>query len=171
MKKLTLRFLAIHSAALLCCLLIAPPAWAEEAGEYQLKAAFIYNFVQFTEWPASAFSSPDEPIMIAVVGPDPFNGGLERAVKDKVVGGRSLAVRHFASADSLEKCHLIFVPSAETGGRAILNRLAGKSVLTIGDGDDFTRPGGAIRFYRDKNRIRFEVNVKAADRSNLKISA
>jgi len=80
-------------------------------------------------------------------------------------------VRHFASADSVERCHLIFVPAAETGGQAILKRLAGKSILTVGDGEDFTRAGGVIRFYREKNRIRFEVNVKAVDRSKLKISA
>ncbi|HEV8607607.1 MAG TPA: YfiR family protein [Tepidisphaeraceae bacterium] len=171
MKHLTPRFLAIFAAVFLCFLLVPPRAWAEEAGEYQIKAAFIYNFVQFTDWPASAFSSQDEPILLAVVGPDPFHGGLERAVKDKLIGGRSVAVRHFANPDSVDKCHVIFIPAAENGGRAALNRLAGKSVLTIGDGEDFTRAGGVIRFYREKNRIRFEINVKAADRGKLKISA
>jgi hypothetical protein len=171
MNHLPRRALTICIAALAACLCFPSRARGEEVAEYQLKAAFLYNFVQFTEWPASAFSGADDPIVIGVVGPNPFGDALERAVKDKVVSGRRLTVRYFSTPEEVDACHAVFVPAAETGGRSVLNRTANKAILTIGDGEDFTKAGGIIRFYRDKNRIRFEVNVKAADRAKLKVSA
>ena len=79
--------------------------------EYQVKAAFIYNFTQFVQWPDAAFASKDSPFVVATIGADPFNGALDAAMAGKTVANRSVTVQHFASADGLGPCQLLFVPA------------------------------------------------------------
>lgn len=166
-------FLPVFAICIAGMLTLMPAARADEPSrEYQIKAAFIYNFVQFVEWPQNAFASDSSPITIGVVGGNPFGDVLERAVAGKVIGGRSLAVQYFADARDLGPCQVLFVNSSDTGFmHAIHEKLKGKDVLSIGESDQFPWTGGIIRFYDEDNKVRFEINLDAATEAHLKISS
>jgi hypothetical protein len=162
-----------HSLALLgvVCLLMMC-AGEEPSQEYKVKAAFIFNFARFVGWPASAFAGPDAPFVIAVVGTDPFDGMLEAAVAGKVVGARPVVVKHFASADDIDLCQILFIPAGDDDAQdRALKRVVDKAVLTIGESDNFITDNGCLRFFLENDKMRFEINADATDRAQLKISS
>jgi hypothetical protein len=139
--------------------------------EYPVKAAFLYHFLEFVEWP-SASPLPSATVTIGVLGKDPFGDVLDQAVLDKVVAGRTLAIRRFANVDALEPCEILFISSSEMPKLPeILARLEGAPVLTVGDADRFARRGGMIGFFFEDDRLRLEVNRSAADRAGLRVSS
>jgi hypothetical protein len=141
-------------------------------GEYQVKAAFIYNFTQFVEWPANAFTADDAPFIVAIVGEDPFKGALEQLMNDKHVGSRSIVIKHFSSVDQIGRCQLLFVPTAENREvDAISDRIGKNPVLTVGETDVMMAAGGAIRLFLDDGRMRFQLNPDALASARLKASA
>lgn len=151
---------------------LAPAARGEAPREYQLKAAFIYNFVQFVEWPAGTFADSRAPLVLATVGDDPFQGALDKAVGGKTVGGRPLAVKHFARGADVQGCQMLFVAGGEDDQlAAALQKIGNTPVLIVGESEGFIRAGGMVRFYEEDNRLRFEVNLKAAARVGLRISS
>ena len=153
-------------------LLVAGGARAQAVDEYQVKAAFLYNFVKFVEWPAQAFKSPQQPITIGVVGPDPFRGALEEAVQGKVVAGRTLAVRQLPESAPVCECQVIFVAVSERKRfRSILEKLKAPGVLIVGEGSGFAEDGGVINFRLENGKVRFEINVDAAAEEHLKLSS
>jgi hypothetical protein len=160
-------------ALLLTQLALWRPVLADEPSrEYQVKAAFIFNFTQFVQWPEKAFGGSGDVFTVAIVGDDPFDGALERAVVGKTVGSRRIVFRHFDNAADLQPCQLLFVPPAEDGElTAIMNKLGSGPVLTIGESEVFLRMGGEMRFYTEENKVRFEINMDATDKSGLKISS
>lgn len=139
--------------------------------EYQLKAAFLYNFAQFVEWPDDSFKSSGSPIVIAVLGQNPFGTALEQIVGGKSVNGRSIAIRYFATIEEMESCHILFVCPSERFNVGPIVAKAGPTTLTVGDFEGFTRDGGIFRLFAESNKMRFEVNMDAARRSRLKISS
>lgn len=140
--------------------------------EYMVKAAFIYNFTQFVEWPDSAFDSKDSPFVIATFGDNPFNGALEVAMNGKSVAGRTIIIKHFDSADSLGPCQLLFAPSTQDSNlKALFDKVDNKPILTVGESDAFMDAGGGIRFFMDGNRIRFEIDPSPLATDGLKVSA
>lgn len=142
------------------------------AREYQVKAAFLFHFAQFTEWPADAFPRGDSPLVIAVVGrDDPFGGALERAVRGKVIGGHPIVVAHYDSPANLGPCHVLFVCDDQSDALDAVLQKAGSATLTVADLDSFGDHGGLVRFFAEENKIRFEINLDALRRSRLKISA
>jgi hypothetical protein len=150
------------------------PAIADDssAREYELKAAFIYKFAQFIEWPAAAFSSESDPIVVATIGDDPFQGSLDRVMAGKSVGARPMAVAHFGGVDQIQRCHVLFVSAANAGDLPAILRKVGKSpVITIGEQDDFCQGGGIIQFLVEDGKIHFEINTDAADAAGVKISS
>ena len=163
---------------LLLCLMVAcsvltyaAPAAEPIVDEYQVKAAFLFNFAKFVEWPNEAFSDPNAPLVITVFGEDPFNGSLE-AVKGKLVNNRKLTIRRVKDIQEIGKSNVLFVsPSARKELARILEALQGQNVLTVGEDGAFTQYGGIINFVKEDNRVRFEVNVTAAERAGLKISS
>jgi hypothetical protein len=152
---------------------IALPAHADEvAGEYKVKAAFIYNFAQFVDWPDTAFTSADAPFVVAVVGKDPFEGILEQVVAGKRVGARRVIVKHFDSADQIGPCQILFVPMTEDDSLSgIIQKVQNSAVLTIGESEDFDSSGGCFRFFTDDNKMRFEINQDAAEQAGLRVSS
>jgi hypothetical protein len=153
-------------------LFVGAAARAEAGREYQVKAAFLFNFAQFVQWPAKAFPSEDAPFVIATVGADPFEGAIEKAVAGKTVASHAVIVKHFSGADQIGDCHLLFVPAGEDANlAAILRRVGEKPVLSVGETDAFPRAGGCIRFYIEDGKVRFEINPEAASKATLKISA
>ena len=143
-----------------------------ESREYAIKAAFIYNFAQFTEWPADAFTDGAAPITIGVVGDDPFNGVLERTVSGKSVGGRKFAIKHLAAADDLGGCHILFIASSAQGkADDILKKVKDGHVMTISEFEQFPAAGGVIRFFTEDNKIRFEINKESVQAAKLKLGS
>lgn len=142
------------------------------AREFQVKAAFLFHFAQFVEWPADAFPRGDSPLVIGVVGRgDPFNGALERAVRDKKVADHPIVIAHYDSAAAMGPCHILFVCDDQADSLDAILQKAGGGTLTVGDLDAFTERGGLVRFFTEDNKIRFEVNLEVLRRSRLRISA
>ncbi len=155
---------------LLC--LLAAGAQAQSATEYQVKAAFLFNFARFVEWPTDAFPSADSALQICVLGQDPFGRDFEQVIVDKIVNGHRIEIAHPDGVPQARACQILFIAASETPHlRAILLGLKGSSVLTVGDAPGFAILGGVINFVLDDGRVRFEINLKAAEQAHLKISA
>jgi hypothetical protein len=157
--------------AALLALAAAPQAWSEKRPtiEYQVKASYLYNFLRFVEWPPEAFAG--DTVLICVFGEDNFGSAL-RAIAGETVQARTLAVRHFREPEGLEACHIVFMSASERGRESqVLQRLAGRPVLTVGETAGFAGRGGAINLIRVADKIHFEFNRPAAERNRLKISA
>lgn len=173
---LLMRLLMRRTLAVLTLVLLAMPVPAARAQdayrEYDVKAAFLYNFVKFVEWPAAAFRDDRSPIEICVYGTDPFGQSLDGVVKGESVGGRGLVIRRPASPAALEGCHVLFVaPSERERTAEVLAAVAGRPVLTVADSDGFLRAGGMINFVLDEGRVRFRINEAPAERAHLTISS
>ncbi len=140
--------------------------------EYQVKAVFLFNFSQFVEWPTNAFPEPQTPLVIGVLGEDPFGSYLEEAVRGEVVNQHPLVIKHYRRAEDIKDCHILFISQSETSrlGR-IFESLKGRSILTVGDAEGFVQQGGMIRFITDKNKIRLRINPEAAKAASLTISS
>lgn len=140
--------------------------------EYQIKAAFLYNFAGFVTWPKTSFSTTEAPLVIGISGTDPFGNYIDALVENEVVRGHPVVVRRISKTEELQHCHIVYV-SAQSGDavRRVLASVKDKPVLTVSDAPDFIRAGGMIQFYTENNRIRLRVNVKAASVANLTISA
>ncbi len=144
----------------------APPS------EYEIKAAFLYNFAKFIDWPADAFSDPHAPIVLGIVGEDPFGAALDRMVFGKSVNNRGLVVKRVWEGPGLRSCHILFISLSKQKHLArILESLKGSGVLTVGEMDRFAESGGAIHFLLEEDKVRFEINLDAATRARLKLSA
>lgn len=151
--------------------LLAGTGQCLEGTEYQIKGAMMMNFIKFVEWPEPQSETGDEKITIGVIGNNNFGGTLD-AVAGRVIGGKQLFIRYINSLGQIDGCRVLFVGASESHRcRQILRQVSGLPVLTIGEDADFTRMGGIIRFYNDKDHIRFEINQTAAVKSNLKLSA
>jgi hypothetical protein len=155
------------------------PAWLPtfarggppSAKEYAVKAAFLFNFAKFVEWPADAFADPASPLVLCVLGEDPFGDALT-ALKGKTVNGRPLSIRYATTLDGLGRCHLLFICSSEKPFLpGILGATKGSNILTVGDVEDFARDGGIINLVNEENRVGIEVNLEAAQRTRLKVSS
>ena len=142
------------------------------ADEYPVKAAFLFNFAKFVEWPALAFKGPEDPIAICVLGQNPFGSALQDVVRNKTVANRAFVVREVSNAQEAINCQIVFVSSSERKRfRLLLDGLKGRSILTVGEADDFTANGGIINFKLKDARVRIEIDPGAADRAGLRISS
>jgi hypothetical protein len=140
--------------------------------EYQIKALFLFNFVQFVDWPEQAFASSDAPIRIGVLGENPFSGTLKSTVQNEAIRGRPIEVKHATRAQDLLDCQLIFVARSERARvPGIISTCAGKPILTVGDMPDFARRGGIVNFYLEGQKVRFEINHAAAQNAHLKLAS
>ena len=147
---------------------------ASSEPQYRVKAAFLYNFAKYIEWPEHAFERSDSAMIIGVLGSDPFDGELDRAVRGKVLNGHPLVVRPVASLAEIKRCHILFLSTSESKRIGeILNAVDGTSVLTVSETDagTFLRAGGMINFLIEQNNVRFEINNESAKRVGLKISS
>lgn len=146
------------------------PVQAQTANEYQVKAAFIFNFAKFVEWPNDAFGDGGA-LVVGVVGDDPFGSALDQ-LNGNTVNGRRLMVKRFRSGDSLRSCQILFVSNSEQRRLGkIMDSVRGSSVLTIGETPQFNQAGGIIRFVVQNNKVRFEINAAAAGQARLRISS
>jgi len=149
---------------LLCC-----PSFvhAENLAEYQIKAAFLYNFLAFTEWPAEVGST----ITLCVYGPDPFGEDLNK-MQGKSLGTRNLAVKRVISVDGLQSCQAVFIARPVISNlRRVLDNLNDRPVLTVADSQDAALQGVALNMSMDQNKVTFEANLSAARGNRLNLSS
>jgi hypothetical protein len=161
------------AAALLASTLLpaAAPGASELAAptEYQVKAAFLYNFAKFVEWPDA---QPRAPFVIGVLGEDPFGPVLDQTVTGKTVMSRPFAVRRLADAADAPQVDILFIAASERARLPeVLGRLRGANVLTVGDSESFVDRGGMVGFRTAGNMVRFDINLREANRAGLKISS
>lgn len=169
---------------LIASLALGAQVWAAPlvSEEYQIKAAFMYNFIKFVEWPKERFSSDKDPIVIGVVGKDPFGETLDEVVQ-KPVKNRSLTIKRFASAsedpepvhpqlDAIRQCHVLFVsPSERKVSKRLMAAIGNSAILTVGDASGFLEEGGIINFSIEEKKIRFEIGLAKARSAKLDISS
>lgn len=140
-------------------------AQAQSASEYQVKAAFLFNFARFVEWPADAFLSADSPLQICILGQDPFGRDFEQMIEDKTVSGHRIEIAHPEGVPQARACQILFIALPDKQQMLpVLQGLKGASVLTVGDAPGFAKMGGIINFVLDDNRVRFEINQKPPSR-------
>lgn len=140
--------------------------------EYQLKAVFLFNFAQFVDWPPEAFPEAQTPLVIGVLGQDPFGTYLDETVRGEKVNHRPLAVQRYRRAEDVKACHILFISRSESNLlEQTVATLNNRSILTVSDAEGFARRGVMIRFVTEKNKIRLKINVEAAKAAHLTISS
>jgi hypothetical protein len=163
------RFFMIVSWALAASFCGAQPT---SAPQYQIKAAYLYNFAKFVEWPPAALGEGGAPVVIGVLGKNPFGSMLIEAVRDKTVHGRPLEVRQIGRTQDIKRCHILFISSSEKRRTAeILADLGNLTVLTVGETEGLAQLGVMVNFLIEENKVRFEINLDAVERSGVKISS
>lgn len=157
----------------LACLLMGVASGDDGVSkEYRLKAAFLYNFSKFVEWPPHAFPSAESPLVIGVFRANPFGDELEKAVTGRRINGRQIVVMVVSSAAAARQTHLLFVGAGYDSRLAELgDALQGSAVLTVGESEAFSSNGGMITFLLQSDSLRFTINKRPAQRASLKISA
>lgn len=140
--------------------------------EYQIKAAFLYNFAKFVEWPPQAFADVKSPIIIGVLGQNVFDNNLEKIIQGKTVNNRPFLFKEFHTATEATNCHILFISTSEKEKLPrILASLRGTSVLTVSETDQFIAAGGMINFVIEDQKVHFQINDEAAKKAGLKISS
>lgn len=159
--------------ATLACLVFCPALQAQSApaSEYDVKAAFLYNFAKFIQWPAGP-SNGDDPMTICIYGDDPFGHAIDEIIVGKTINNHEIALRRTRKLDDLRQCQVAFISASESGHLSeIIDSLRDLSVLLVGDTSGFAERGGHIEFVTEDNKIHFSINIDASERSRLKISS
>jgi hypothetical protein len=144
----------------------------EQPGEYQIKAAFLFNFAKFVDWPAEAFAATNSPIVIGVFGKNVFGNDLANTIRDKTVNNRRFQFITVASTAEATNCHILFIsPSEKENLKKIVDGLHNASILTVSETGQFIEAGGMIDFVIQDNKIRFQISDEAAKKARLKISS
>ena len=140
--------------------------------EYEVKAAYLYQFGKFVEWPEGASSGSSNDFAICTLGVDPFGSVLDQTISGRSVQGRKVIAKRLSSVSDASECKILFVGSSEQNRTAeILKIVQGKGILTVGERADFITQGGMVQFQVEQNKVRFEINLPAVERSNLKVSS
>jgi len=147
-------------------------AQGDSAGEYELKAAILYNLTRFVEWPASAYPNAQAPTILCILGRDPFGESLASMVSKQTPNGRLVQIRHVRNDKEVGGCHVLYISSSERKQVVqILSTAAGSNILTVGEIAQFAARGGMVQFGLEDKEVRFDVNLDAALRAGLKISS
>ncbi len=155
----------------LLCVAAGPAGAQTPATEYQIKAAFLYNFAKFIEWPASAHVSDADVFTIGILGPDPFGSDIA-VIEGKPVKDKPLRIVRGSTLDELKGCQVLFIgATAAAELEQIVKQLKSKPVLTVGESMGFARQGGMVQLMTVENKVRFEINAEVAEQAGLKISS
>jgi hypothetical protein len=148
------------------------PAQNGISPEYQVKAVFLFNFARFVSWPAKSFPDSTAPIVIGVLGDDPFGSYLDETVRGEKVNNRALNVQRYRRVSEVRNCQVLFVSRSESDRfEQDFASLRGRAILTVGDAEDFAARGGMIRLAMEKNKVRMRVNLEVVKAANLTISS
>ncbi|MGA8765673.1 MAG: YfiR family protein [Candidatus Acidiferrales bacterium] len=162
-------------AAVLSVLLCGVPclrAQQTKANEFEVKAAYLYNFGRFVEWPDESAVAKNESFEICVLGADPFGRTLDTTLATGTIGGKSVAAKRISKPEEIDSCRIVFISSSEESHlKTVLAALDKASVLTVSDIPRFSERGGMIGFVLDGNRVRFDVNLAIAQGARLTMSS
>jgi len=148
------------------------PAQTLSSPEYQVKAIFLFNFAEFVEWPPEAFPKTEAPLIIGILGDDPFGPYLDETIRGETVNDRPLAVQRYRQVEEIKTCHMLFISRTEADRlELILASLKGLNILTVADAEGFAKRGVIVRFVIEQNKIRLKINLEAAKAANLTISS
>jgi hypothetical protein len=148
------------------------PAGGQSIDEYQAKAAFLFNFVKFVDWPSAVFKSETDPIRICVLGQNPFGASLDNVLRGRDVAGRPLIALQVSNVRQAVACQIVFVAVTECKRfRGMAAELCAASVLIVGEAEGFASEGGIVNFKVEEGKIRFEINLAAAEQAKLRISS
>lgn len=165
----------VRACSLILALLLVFPGRlpaSSTAEEYSIKAAFLFHFAQFVEWPEASFKDANSPLTYCTIGDDPFHGSLDAALSGKSLETRAFRVLHFKQPQEIKGCQVLFLGTDQKKmNAAVLTSLQRSAVLTVGETEHFVQEGGMIGFVMEENKIRFEINLEAAQKANLKISS
>jgi len=140
--------------------------------EYQLKAVFLFNFTQFVDWPSTAFDTDQSPLVIGILGENPFGSYLEETVTGEKINKHAVVVRYYQNAEDAKNCQLLFINLPDTKKRKqAIEALKGKNILTVSDATGFSTEGGMIRFFTRNNKINLQINIEASKASELVFSS
>ena len=163
-----LRYLLV-SILVGCC--IASVAQVNRSKEYEIKAAFLFNFTQFIEWPSKTFTAADAPFVIGVLGKDPFGNYLDAIIKGEKINNHPLTVKRLNSIKEARDCHILFINAEDKDLAAVLERLKASNTLTVGDTHTFAKEGGMIGFLTESKKIRIQINLEVAQNADLAVSS
>ena len=135
----------------------------------QVKAVFLFNFTRFVDWPPADLGATGEPFIIGVLGPNPFGAYLQAVVSGESVGSHPILIKEFSTVASVSNCHILFVNT--TAVAPVVRSLRNRSILTVGNQENFASAGGMVRFFLQNNKIRLQINLKAARQAHLAISS
>jgi len=164
--------ISVRMAVLLCAVLLLsgvprPARTQSSANEYQVKAAFLFHFAQFVEWPDG-----DPSLSVCIFSDEPYRQEFQSTIEGKLAGSRVLHVRLLSQPQDAQRCDILFLSRDEARRQAaVFKDLRGLPVLTVGETGNFLSDGGMIRFHLEKGKIRFDINLGAADSAHLKISS
>ena len=148
------------------------PGQPKAAGEYEIKAAFLYNFARYVEWPPGRLPAAGEAFVITVLGEDPFGDALDAIIRERTIHDRRLTVRRVARVEDVGESQILFISRSEAEALPrILQRLDAAPILTVGETAQFAERGGMIRFRREGERIAFDINVASTERAGLRVSS
>ena len=144
----------------------------QQPSEYEVKAAFLFNFAKFIDWPPEVFADTNSPIVVGVLGKNVFGNNLEKIINDRKVNNRSFQFRKYTSVTEVTNCQILFISSSEKNDFAkIMSALHNASILTVSETDGFIQAGGMINFVLQDNKIRFEISDEAAKKGRLRVSS
>jgi YfiR/HmsC-like len=151
---------------------VLAPAQDSAPTEYQLKAAFLYNFAKFVDWPSNSFANDHSPFAICILGVDPFGSTIDDTLRGKTIGDHPVVVQRGKEPADVRHCHIIFISSSEKRRLPeILAALQGVNALIVGETERFADSGGTIQLMIEQNHVRFAINTDAAESSGLRISS
>lgn len=169
LKKIMRRSLC---AFLFMCSALLSAQTASTVSEYQVKAVCLFNFTQFVEWPATSFPAEQSPMVIGIIGENPFGTYLEETVADEKVNGHPLIVRYYKRVEDIDMCHVLFINLNETNKiRDVITGLKGRNILTVTNQTSSSKQEEIIRFFIKNNKMQFQINLEAAKDANLTISS
>ncbi len=158
---------------LICLAATAGRSWGQSNDdEYRIKAAFLFHFAQLVDWPQDTPAGTDNSLSLCTLGDDPFQGTLDGTVAGKAIGNRTMRVRHVSNPQDLRLCQIVFLGKAQAKRiAALVADLHNAPILTVGETPGFLEAGGMICFSLQENKVRFEINLNAADAAKLKIGS
>jgi hypothetical protein len=172
-EKLSIKFFSVVIICIFFVLLWISNGYAQKKkpGEYEVKAAFLYNFLKFIEWPDKDSSYYSGSFNICVFGEDPLADALE-SIQDETIGQKQVVVKHVNALQQAKSCHVLFISSSEEENLEQITRaLKGMNILLVGDTEGYAQKGVLINFYMEQNKVRFEINADAVKWSGLRMSS
>jgi ATP adenylyltransferase/5',5'''-P-1,P-4-tetraphosphate phosphorylase II len=139
--------------------------------EYQVKAAFLFNFTKFVNWPSVVFKSADDPFVIGIVGDDPFGPYLDELVKGERLGTHKIVIQRYNNTSDVVNCHMLFINTNPLAQQEILGLTDNQNILTVSNTDNTVSRNGSICFFKQDNKIKIKINLAATKKSKLKISS